>query len=260
MSDLDQQRTDLQQRGLSTMADLVNVLRPLLLPATKLTLRKARQLLEGSQVRSHFGGRPYFEVGEAWPTTKTGQPLDFIMQVVASDEAILPAGIALVQLFYSWEAFPWDTDEEGWLVKTYPAFSLEQAQAIERPASLAEPAFCDIIFSPIQSLPSWEGLNELHADAPALAEVLNEENPWDAYEEAATQLLGESDYQSMLGGYPRWLQGADNPVDVAGQNLPLLFQLDSETKAGVMWGDTGLVYVFYDPQQPGRFTFELQCL
>ena len=74
----------------------------------------------------------------------------------------------------------------GWL-KLTQLFPLEQAQAIERPASLAEPAFCDIIFSPIQSLPSWEGLNELHADAPALAEVLNEENPWDAYEEAATQ-------------------------------------------------------------------------
>jgi uncharacterized protein YwqG len=100
----------------------------------------------------------------------------------------------------------------------------------------------------------------LHVDAPALAEVLNAENPWDAYEEAATQLLGESDYQSILGGYPRWLQGADNSVDVADQNLPLLFQLDPETKAGIMWGDTGLVYVFYDPLQPGNFTFELQCL
>ncbi|WP_345052947.1 DUF1963 domain-containing protein, partial [Hymenobacter glaciei] len=63
-----------------------------------------------------------------------------------------------------------------------------------------------------------------------------------------------------LGGYPCWLQGADNPVDAAGQTLPLLFQLDSEEKAGIMWGDTGLVYVFYDPQRPGHFTFDLQCL
>jgi hypothetical protein len=112
----DKQRFGRRKRAMTkpTMCWMrLRLLRPLLLPATKLTLRKARQLLEGSQVRSHFGGRPYFEVGEAWPTTKTGQPLNFIMQVLASDEAILPAGIALMQLFYSWEAFSWDTEEEG---------------------------------------------------------------------------------------------------------------------------------------------------
>ena len=262
MSDFDQQRAALQQRGLSSLDDLVNLLRPLLLPSSKLTPRKARQPLDGSHLRSHFGGRPYFEMGETWPTTKTGQPLDFIMQVVASEGAGLPAGVALLQLFYSWEAFPWDTEAEGWLVKTYSTITPEQAQIIERPTSLDKPMFCDIIFTPIQSLPDWGGLNELPAgaDATILAKMLNTEDPWDAYDEAVTHLLGESDYQSIIGGYPRWLQGADNPVGAEGQNLPLLFQLDSEDKAGIMWGDSGLVYVFYDPQKPGHFRFDLQCL
>ncbi|WP_345048892.1 DUF1963 domain-containing protein, partial [Hymenobacter glaciei] len=205
MSDINQQRAELQQRGLSSMADLVNLLRPLQRPASKLTLRKARQSLDGSQLRSHYGGKPYFEKGEAWPTTQTGQPLDFIMQVVASEGACLPAGTALAQLFYSWEAFPWKTEEDGWLVKTYPTTSLEQAQLIERPPALGKPAFCDIVFTSIQSLPDWGGINELlaGADATTLAEVLNAEDPWDAYDEAVTQLLGESDYQSIIGGYPQ---------------------------------------------------------
>ncbi|MBW3127266.1 DUF1963 domain-containing protein [Hymenobacter profundi] len=261
MNDTNKQGEEPPQHGL-TMADLVNLLRPLLLPANKLTPREALQSIDGSQFRSHFGGRPYFEAGEDWPTTQEGQPLDFILQIVASEDVTLPAGIAVLQLFYSWESFAWDTEADGWLVKTYAAVSAEQAQVIERPASLDEPIFCDIGFTPIQSLPDWGGLNELAAgaDAVALAETLNAVDPWDAYDEAVTQLLGEGDYQSILGGYPRWLQGAENPVDAIGHTLPLLFQLDSEHEAGIMWGDSGLVYVFYDPQRPGYFTFELQCV
>jgi uncharacterized protein YwqG len=262
MSDFDQQRADIQQHGLSTMADLVSLLRPLLLPATKLTPRKAQLPLAESQLRSHFGGLPYFETGEAWPTTETGQPLDFIMQVVASEGAELPDGIGLVQLFYSWEEFPWDTDQEGWLVKTYPAVSAERAQIIARPASLTEPVFCEIDFTPIQTLPGWDGIDDYPegATATALASVLNEEEPWEAYRQAVEQLIGEQDFESTLGGYPAWVQGAANPVDEMGKNWPLLFQLDSEGAAGIMWGDTGLVYVFYDPEQAREFFFVLQCL
>jgi uncharacterized protein YwqG len=30
--------------------------------------------------------------------------------------------------------------------------------------------------------------------------------------------------------------------------MKLLFQIDSEDNAGLMWGDTGLIYVFYDEE------------
>lgn len=262
MSNLDQQRAELQQRGLTTMADLASLLRPLLLPAIKLTPVEARLLLNNSQVCSHFGGVPYFEVGETWPVSKTGRPLDFIMQVVATEESRLPAGIALLQFFYGWEDFPWDTDQPGWLVKTYPVVSPEKAQVLVWPASLAAPTFREIAFSTVQTLPDWEGLDE-HREgltAATLAGVLNEEEPWEAFNEAVGQLIGEQDFQSTLGGHPKWVQGAATPTDATGQKLPLLFQLDSEDKAGLMWGDCGLVYVFYDPQRAGHFTFELQCL
>lgn len=244
------------------MSDLVALLRPLLRPATKLTPRQAHQPLAGSQLRSHLGGLPYFETGEAWPTTTTGQPLDFVMQAVASESARLPAGIGVVQFFYSWEEYPWDTDQEGWLVKTYPAVSAERAQVTARPASLNEPVFCEVDFAAIQTLPGWDGLDAQPggATATALANLLNAEAPWDAYSQAAEQLIGEQDFHSTLGGYPAWVQGAANPMDAAGQSWPLLFQLDSEHEAGIMWGDTGLVYVFYDPAEPGEFFFELQCL
>ncbi len=262
MSDLDQQRADLPQRGLSIMADLVNLLRPLLLPATKLTPREAQLPFAESQLHSHFGGSPYFETGEAWPTTKTGQPLDFIMQVVASEGAGLPDGIGLVQLFYSWEEFPWDTDQEGWLVKTYPTISPERAYFIARPASLIESVFCEIDFTPIQTLPDWDGIDDYPEGATAgmLASALHEEEPWEAYNQAVEQLIGEQYFKSTVGGHPAWVQGSATPVDAAGRRLPLLFQIDSEDEAGIMWGDSGLVYVFYDPQQVGKFFFELQCM
>lgn len=41
--------------------------------------------------------------------------------------------------------------------------------------------------------------------------------------------------------------------------MKLLFQMDSSQQAGLMWGDAGLVYVFYDDTS-GRVEFTLQCL
>ncbi|MGC4041524.1 MAG: DUF1963 domain-containing protein [Flavobacterium sp.] len=48
------------------------------------------------------------------------------------------------------------------------------------------------------------------------------------------------------------------PEDKNGRKSELLFQIDSEDEAGLLWGDVGLVYVFYDSLDKS-ITFELQC-
>ena len=40
--------------------------------------------------------------------------------------------------------------------------------------------------------------------------------------------------------------------------MKLLFQIDSEDNAGLMWGDVGLIYVFYD-NETQKIEFILQC-
>ena len=65
-------------------------------------------------------------------------------------------------------------------------------------------------------------------------------------------------HSSQLGGYPKWVQGESTPKDKNGEPLKLLFQIDSEDNAGIMWGDVGLIYVFYD-EELEKIEFILQC-
>jgi uncharacterized protein YwqG len=54
------------------------------------------------------------------------------------------------------------------------------------------------------------------------------------------------------------VQGESTPIDDEGNPMKLLFQIDSEDNAGLMWGDVGLIYVFYD-KKTEKIEFTLQC-
>jgi uncharacterized protein YwqG len=257
-SHFDRYRKDLNDLGLSSISDLNKLVVPLIRQATKIDVLPASRPPENSQLKSHFGGQPYFEEGELWPTSKRGESLDFIFQIVNSPNLELPENIALVQFYYSWNEFPWDTDNDGWLVKVYSKIDKEGMLFIERPADLERSKYCELSFKSVKSLPDWEGI-DLHCnDASKLSCVLNEDEPWDAYRGIVVDLAGEEDFQSQLGGYPKWIQGEATPNDEEGNPMKLLFQIDSEDNAGLMWGDVGLIYVFYD-EKSGKIEFTLQC-
>lgn len=112
----------------------------------------------------------------------------------------------------------------------------------------------------MKSLPDWEGL-DLHCPAASdLFAEINDNEPWEAYNSLAENLTGidSGNSLSQLGGYPNWVQGASNYEDREGKPLRLLFQIDSEENADIMWGDSGMVYAFYDPNTK-KVEFELQC-
>ncbi|PHQ28678.1 DUF1963 domain-containing protein [Leeuwenhoekiella nanhaiensis] len=257
-SHIDKYKRELNELNLKSASDLENLLKPLISPMTRMNVLPASALPENTQLESHFGGHPYFEAGESWPTTEKGKPLDFVFQVFNSKELELPETIALVQLFYDWEALPWDTGEDGWLVKIYPKVDQQKIEFISRPEELNQSPFCKIAFMPAQSLPNWEGIEVFKDEAVKLSCVLNEESPWNAYEDAVSNLIGEQDYQSQLGGYPRWVQGDETPLNAEGKPLKLLFQIDSEENANLMWGDMGSIYVFYQ-EETKSIEFTLQC-
>lgn len=257
-SHFDKYRKELNELNLKSISDLENLVKPLIRQTTKLEIQPASRPPENSQLESHFGGHPYFEKGEEWPKGKNGKYLDFIFQVFNSPELELPKSIELVQFFYDWEEFPWDTNDNGWLVKTYKQVDREKAEFIAKPEEIEKSKFCKIEFKPTQTLPDWEGIDLFGNDAFKLSCVLNEDEPWDSYDQIVTKLIGEQDYQSQLGGYPKWVQGESTPKDNEGNPMKLLFQIDSEDNAGIMWGDVGLIYVFYD-EKSERIEFNLQC-
>lgn len=260
MSQFDQYRSELQQLGLTTREDLVNLVKPLIRTSTKMITGKAMRPPAHSQQLSHFGGQPYFEKGESWPEMPNGRPMDFIFQVVNTGQQGLPEDIKVLQFYYDWHAGPWSTGDGGWLVKTYEAVNPDKQLLIERPANLGRAKYCDITFKQIQVLPDWDGIDDVSPEASKLSCTLDENEPWTPYQEVTKELGAEPDFQSLIGGYPKWLQGNDGPVDDDNQALPLLFQVDSDVNADITWSDQGLVYVFYNPARKGEYKFILQSL
>ncbi|WP_417860660.1 DUF1963 domain-containing protein [Winogradskyella sediminis] len=257
-SDFNQYQNDLNKLNLKSSSDLENLVKPLLRKTTQLNIQPASRPTENAQLESHFGGLPYFEKGEKWPTKKNGKHLDFIFQIFNKPELELPKNIALVQFFYDWEEMPWDTKDEGWLVKIYSKIHPSKIELIPKPTDLYPSKYCQIKYKTVQTLPDWEGIDVFGRNASKLSCVLNEDEPWDNYDQIVSKLIGEQEYQSQLGGYPTWVQGEATPIDSKGKPMKLLFQIDSEDNAGLMWGDAGLVYVFYD-ENTGDLEFVLQC-
>ena len=170
----------------------------------------------------------------------------------------MPKNIELLQFYYDWEEFPWDTSNDGWLVKIYENIDDENTILIDYPESLEKTEYCEIKFKSIQSLPDWEGIELYENDASKLSCVFDEDEPWEFYNKIVTDLIGDHEYQSQLGGYPKWVQGESTPENKDGDLIKLLFQIDSEENANLMWGDVGLIYVFYE-EKTGKMEFTLQC-
>lgn len=244
--------------NLKNQSDLEQSLTSLIKPATLLKVASASSQPENSEFISQFGGQPYFEKDESWPTNKKGKPLDFIFQVFNSSDLQLPSSIELIQFYYDWNECPWETSSDGWLVKIYKTVNKENALLIDKPTQSKKSKYCEINFQPIQSLPNWEGLEEYSTHASMLSSKLDEEEPWEAYDMAVNKLIGQVSYQSQLGGYPSWVQGDETPQDKEGKSTQLLFQINSEYSAGLQWGDAGFIYVFYD-EQTEQIEFTLQC-
>ena len=254
----DKYRKELNELNLKTREDLENLVKPLIKEATKIIVKASSEMPKDSHVKSHFGGQPYFEKGEKWPETKDGNKLEFVFQIFNENNSVLPENIKLIQFYYdlNGDELPFDTVDDGWFVKIYEDLhkeNTEKIEIIEKPRDHHTVNYCEIEYEAIKSLPDWEGIEDYSQNASMLSCVLDENEPWRNYQEIVEELIGEQELWSQLGGYPRWLQGNENPDDCI-----FLFQLDSEDNAGLMWGDCGLVYVFYDNENK-KLEFVLQC-
>jgi uncharacterized protein YwqG len=257
-SHFEKYRKRLDSLNLKSMQDLEKIVLPIIGPATKVVVKESSQQPENSQLLSHFGGQPYFEEGEEWIKSNNGKYMQFIFQIFNTTELELPKSIKLIQFYYDWDEFPWDTKHDGWSVKIYKELKTDKVIIIDKPTELESSKYCEIEFQAVKSLPDWQGIDLYEPNASDLSCVLNEEEPWESYQKTVEKLIGEQDNQSQLGGYPQWIQGESTPKNLKGQNMKLLFQIDSEDNAELMWGDLGLIYVFYD-EKTNEIEFTLQC-
>ncbi|MGI4740826.1 MAG: DUF1963 domain-containing protein [Janthinobacterium lividum] len=208
-----------------------------------------------SQLLSHIGGDPYFEAGEAWPTnSETGQPLELIFQLVNLNEDMpWPFEAQVVQFYhnYYWGEPPFDDGYEplDCCVKTYPRLRPEYLAQVPRPATLPPIGFSYIRTQAAPSLPDDDELADLAPALQALCEQVDPQDWREAYNTAVTELAGEPDLGSWVGGYAQWLQGA-YPTGT--------FWLQFDSTEDFAWGDSGLLYFCVDGLDPSTISFQLQ--
>lgn len=228
----------------------------------------------------HFGGRPYAEQGEAWPkfSDETGQPADFLIQVILDDSLGFTWGGRLVTIFTRNDVHqtvrchaspsPASAVEldggppplRPWRFKSIriPRFEIPDAPvAAPEAAETATTEVRDPVssssglldYDPVLLLKSVEGLEaELTAltrrPADLLAAILAPNHCGYGFE--------LSDIVQM-GGQPVWLQADPGPqkCDACGCTQQFLFQF-GDLNGGALLGDAGVCYVFGCDDHPER--------
>ncbi|MDR1481095.1 MAG: DUF1963 domain-containing protein [Synergistaceae bacterium] len=227
---------------------------------------------------SKFGGLPHLPADFEWPMYN-GKPLAFIAQFNLADVAAYDTDNKLphegiLYFFYEGGEEVWGydpKDADGFRVYHHKELAVIEATAL--PEGVPEDALlspCKLEFSADVSYPMGEVLDGVGLDPETLKEFMTiERADIDEFDEIIEEyvenhLFGEYDHQLL--GYPNLVQGeifhecqlASNGLfcgDESGYRDPrekalrdgakdwtLLFQIDSDDNAEVMWGDCGMVY------------------
>lgn len=221
---------------------ILNLLRPHVKSALKLVPR-ADNAAENASTSSKFGGLPYAESGCNWPGCPTCQSeLTFVAQLKKQEDDSLHV------FYYCFDCFPWglDNEEKGqWLVQRFLAPSMDKYHEIHCQEPGAEIVPCSVTEVEVNVLPDWDELDSKIPDANDLCCRINKESPWDAYALALKELGCIDDCATLIGGYPKLIQGEiGSACPLCSRDMAFLAQIDSEDEANLMWGDVGSVYLF----------------
>lgn len=255
------------------------------------SLRKGGVALSKSDVAvfSRIGGMPLLPEDLVWPEWK-GAPLSFLCQLDLSE---LPEGcernglpaLGVLYFFYNQEQETWGFEPEdigSWQV-IYTDKAKNQLSQRAIPEGLDKGCIYrekPVAFKAVETYPDWQDERVESLD-------LNDKQG-DQYIDLCTSVF-EDDSMHHLFGYPQPVQGNDmelecqlasnglNCGDSSGYNDPrakqleaaksdwiLLFQLDTDDGAGMMWGDCGMLYFWIKKSDLKEKLFEncwmiLQC-
>lgn len=236
---------------------LMKMLQPHIKPAVVLEVVSDESAI-GASVKSKFGGLPYSEANEKWPVCPVCKnELTFIAQLENG------RGGELHVFYYCLECSPWglDDEEEGqWAVRSYINPSMQKYVAVPAPEKNSEIVPCSVIEHDVRVLPDWESLDSVVPGADDLCDKINSDDPWDAHSKAVEELGCTTDIFTIIGGYPRFVQGqVQAKCGICNNEMEFFAQIDSEDQANIMWGDVGSVYLFRCKEHKDQFHLELQC-
>lgn len=232
------------------------------IPSAVLSLRRSAwkplvRMADGSITDSKFSGTPYLKADEEHPKCRNcGKPLQLFVQLNLDR---LPAavmneyGSGLLQLFYcigedplcevECEAFfPFS---ESVLVRI-----VESESEVSNVGSAPENSFPPKLITgweEIVDYPGWEEAETLGVEF--------EEGDWDQLFESGFPQGGDK-----LAGYPMWVQSIEYPdCPVCGEQMRLVFQIDSEDNLPYMFGDVGCGHITQCENHKSQLAFGWAC-
>ena len=226
---------------------------------------------------TRIGGRPDLTDEIAWPRWR-GQPLAFLAQINLSDLVGFPSAQILpnrgwLVFFYDAEQSTWGFDPQdrgSWAVLFMP----DDGKSLRRRGAWMPYSPCRVEMSEVLTAPPPDSLAVMALELDE-REALAYEALWQvAQPEVAHQLLGyplplqgdmqlECEYVSKgryCGGGVPWVE----EEAARARDWRLLFQLDTDAHAGMMWGDAGRLYFWIRQidlrrRDFGRTWMILQC-
>jgi hypothetical protein len=220
---------------------------------------------------SGFGGRPWWPVGEAWPTCDTcGLSLVFVCQMrLDGGGHWRPGNYDLCLVFCCATC---NQRGEGGVVERPGREScrLRLLRLADQPLARLEPpaaqtmpdavASFRVFGTPVLDVPAWQDVaDELTAIAPHALDDLHV-----GYHLAGLEVLRRPEQmaQNQLGGYPHWLgESAWPECRWCGGQMYLLAQFIAGEGLAFPWGTERRAYLFCcgDPCDPEALTLVLQA-
>ncbi|GAK53528.1 hypothetical protein U14_04793 [Candidatus Moduliflexus flocculans] len=211
----------------------------------------------GLPTASKFGGIPWLQPGESWPTCQhCGQPMPLFLQLNLAElpEALRGKfGEGLLQLFYctNTDAFC-ETECDTFFPFTEGKFVRLIVPESETPPVVPE----QIAHFPEQRIIGWKEADDYPDSQEALEQgVEYAEREWEALIDADFPRSGDK-----LSGWPHWIQGIEYPnCRICQTPMRLVFQLDSNDHLPFMFGDMGCGHVTQCLEHKSEVTFAWAC-
>ncbi|PIE31879.1 hypothetical protein CSA56_17190 [candidate division KSB3 bacterium] len=197
---------------------------------------------DGDSNASKFAGTPWLLQDEQWPRCQhCDEPMPLFLQLnlEALPEALQKTfGSGLLQFFYCTSTEPHCETE----CRAFFPFSKSQLVRVIHPDSQHSPIENpDIPLSfPPKQIVSWDELDDYPNGEEA--EMLGVDlvgSSWEILAERGFPRAGDK-----LGGWPHWVQGIEYPsCPICGEQMRLIFQLDSNDHLPYMFGDLGCGHI-----------------
>ena len=216
---------------------------------------KVKPVASAFDTKSKIGGFPYLRHENDWPVCPNcGKHQQLFLQLNLSE---LPEqqSDGLIQLFYcTTDDAEFYCEEELMAYAPDSKISTCRKIQIEGQSASISPTIDELFEEKV--IESWEAVD----DYPHPEEIYDLDVP---FSDEEIETLFKNRITAMSGdklfGYPNWIQGVEYPTDENGDEMEMVFQLESKKNLPYMFGDLGVGHLTQSKNDDSKLAFGWAC-